>query len=101
MAIRTADAEWKGNLRQGEGHMRFGRGAFDGRYNFGSRFEELPRDRPLFLFCRSGSRSAAAMVLASCSDHNRSATSPSGERQVGSLVPGSTPPGPQSLTIQP
>ena len=42
----------------------------------------------------------AAMVLASCSDHNRSATSPSGERQVGSLVPGSTPPGPQSLTIQ-
>jgi rhodanese-related sulfurtransferase len=27
---------------------------------FGSRFEELPRDRPLFLFCRSGSRSAAA-----------------------------------------
>lgn len=27
---------------------------------FGARFEELPRDRPLFLFCRSGSRSAAA-----------------------------------------
>ena len=49
----------------------------------------------------AGSRSAAAMVLAWCSDHNRSATSPSGERQVGSLVPGSTPPGPQSLTIQP
>jgi rhodanese-related sulfurtransferase len=27
---------------------------------FGARFEELPRDRPLFMFCRSGSRSAAA-----------------------------------------
>ncbi|MFI5199922.1 MAG: rhodanese-like domain-containing protein [Candidatus Limnocylindrales bacterium] len=27
---------------------------------FGERFEELPRDRPLLLFCRSGSRSAAA-----------------------------------------
>ncbi len=27
---------------------------------FAARFEELPRDRPLFLFCRSGSRSAAA-----------------------------------------
>ena len=40
MAIRTADAEWKGNLRQGQGHMRFGKGAFDGQYNFGSRFEE-------------------------------------------------------------
>jgi len=40
MAIRTADAEWKGTLRQGQGHMRFGKGAFDGQYNFGSRFEE-------------------------------------------------------------
>ena len=27
---------------------------------FGARFEELPRDRSLFLFCRSGARSAAA-----------------------------------------
>ena len=27
---------------------------------FAARFAELPRDRPLFLFCRSGSRSAAA-----------------------------------------
>jgi len=46
MAIRTAEAEWKGNLRQGEGHMRFGKGAFDGRYNFGSRFEEGPGTNP-------------------------------------------------------
>jgi rhodanese-related sulfurtransferase len=27
---------------------------------FGARFGELPTDRPLFLFCHSGSRSAAA-----------------------------------------
>ncbi len=27
---------------------------------FGARFEELPHDRPLFLFCRTGARSAAA-----------------------------------------
>ena len=40
MSIRTADAEWNGNLRQGNGHMRFGGGAFDGRYSFSSRFEE-------------------------------------------------------------
>jgi osmotically inducible protein OsmC len=40
MAIRTAEAEWKGNLRQGQGRMRFGKGAFDGQYSFGSRFEE-------------------------------------------------------------
>jgi osmotically inducible protein OsmC len=37
MAIRTADAEWRGNLAQGCGHTRLGSGAFDGLYNFRSR----------------------------------------------------------------
>jgi lipoyl-dependent peroxiredoxin len=37
MAIRTADAEWHGNLAQGSGHMRLGSGAFDGPYDFRSR----------------------------------------------------------------
>ena len=37
MAIRTADAEWRGNLAQGSGHMRLGSGAFDGPYDFRSR----------------------------------------------------------------
>lgn len=37
MAIRTADAEWRGNLAQGEGHMRLGAGAYDGPYDFRSR----------------------------------------------------------------
>lgn len=40
MAIRTATAEWKGDLQHGSGHMRFGDGAFDGAYSFQSRFEE-------------------------------------------------------------
>jgi osmotically inducible protein OsmC len=46
MPIRTANAEWKGNLRQGDGHMRFGGGAFDGRFSFSSRFEEGPGTNP-------------------------------------------------------
>jgi osmotically inducible protein OsmC len=37
MAIRTADAEWRGNLARGSGHMRLGSGAFDGAYDFRSR----------------------------------------------------------------
>jgi osmotically inducible protein OsmC len=37
MAVRTADAEWRGNLPQGSGHMRLGSGAFDGPYDFRSR----------------------------------------------------------------
>ena len=37
MATRTADAVWRGNLKEGEGRVRFG--AFDAPYSFKSRFE--------------------------------------------------------------
>lgn len=40
MATRTAQAEWKGNLKDGSGKMSFGSGAFEGAYSFASRFEE-------------------------------------------------------------
>lgn len=39
MAIQTADAEWKGGLRDGSGRVRLGSGAFEGSYSFPSRFE--------------------------------------------------------------
>jgi len=37
MAIRHAQAEWKGTLREGSGVMKFGK--FEGPYTFASRFE--------------------------------------------------------------
>ncbi len=40
MPIRSSDAEWRGTLREGEGTVRLGSGAFEGRYSFPSRFEE-------------------------------------------------------------
>ena len=40
MPIRTAEAEWKGNLLIGQGSMKLGSGAFEGAYSFKSRFEE-------------------------------------------------------------
>ena len=40
MAIRTAKAQWDGNLQQGHGTMSLGSGAFQGAYSFASRFEE-------------------------------------------------------------
>jgi lipoyl-dependent peroxiredoxin len=46
MAIRTADAEWRGNLAQGSGHMRFGSDAFDGQYDFRSRMVGGKRTNP-------------------------------------------------------
>ena len=40
MAVRTAKAEWNGNLMQGRGKMALGSGAFEGAYSFSSRFED-------------------------------------------------------------
>jgi lipoyl-dependent peroxiredoxin len=37
MAIRTADAEWQGNLQEGQGRMRLGSGSYEGNYSFRSR----------------------------------------------------------------
>lgn len=37
MAIRHAQAEWKGTLREGSGTMKFG--TFQGSYTYASRFE--------------------------------------------------------------
>lgn len=40
MAIRTADAEWKGDLPKGSGTLKTETGALSGSYSFASRFEE-------------------------------------------------------------
>lgn len=39
MPVRKAEAEWKGNLREGTGRVKLGSGAFEGAYSFASRFE--------------------------------------------------------------
>ncbi len=40
MAIRNADAEWSGGLKDGKGSMKLGSGAFEGPFSFKSRMEE-------------------------------------------------------------
>ncbi|MGE5525210.1 MAG: OsmC family protein [Rhodospirillaceae bacterium] len=39
MVTRSSEAEWRGNLRDGEGRMKLGSGAFEGSYSYPSRFE--------------------------------------------------------------
>lgn len=46
MPVRKANAKWMGDLMKGEGHMEFGSGAFEGKYSFGSRFEESKGTNP-------------------------------------------------------
>ena len=43
---RTADARWNGDLMKGNGTMRLGSGAYEGKYSFGSRFEQDPGTNP-------------------------------------------------------
>ena len=40
MPIRTADARWQGNLTEGSGTLKTGKGGYQGNYSFKSRFEE-------------------------------------------------------------
>ncbi|MFC0507152.1 OsmC family protein [Micromonospora costi] len=40
MPIRTASARWQGNLTEGSGTVRTGKGGLQGNYSFKSRFEE-------------------------------------------------------------
>jgi lipoyl-dependent peroxiredoxin len=40
MTTRTSSARWQGDLKSGNGSLALGSGAFEGRYNFTSRFEE-------------------------------------------------------------
>jgi osmotically inducible protein OsmC len=40
MATRNGSAEWRGDLRGGEGELTVGDGVFQGAYSFSSRFEE-------------------------------------------------------------
>jgi osmotically inducible protein OsmC len=40
MPIRTASARWEGNLTEGSGTIKTGKGGFQGNYSFKSRFEE-------------------------------------------------------------
>jgi len=37
---RTAEAVWEGSLREGQGRVKLGSGAYEGPYSFRSRFEE-------------------------------------------------------------
>lgn len=43
---RTAEARWNGGIMKGNGTMRLGSGAYEGKYSFGSRFEEAPGTNP-------------------------------------------------------
>lgn len=46
MPVRNAKAVWEGGLKDGHGTVALGSGAYEGRYSFGSRFEEAGGTNP-------------------------------------------------------
>jgi osmotically inducible protein OsmC len=46
MPVRNASARWEGSLKDGAGTMKMGSGAYEGKYSFGSRFQEEPGTNP-------------------------------------------------------
>lgn len=46
MPVRTADAQWQGDLTNGSGRMAVASGAFDGPFSFKSRFEQDTATNP-------------------------------------------------------
>jgi len=61
MIDRKAEARWEGDLRSGNGHIRLGSGAFEGKYSFGTRFESAPGTNPEELV---GAANAACFTMA-------------------------------------
>jgi osmotically inducible protein OsmC len=46
MPVRKANAVWEGSIREGQGQVSLGSGSFEGRYSFGSRFEDAKGTNP-------------------------------------------------------
>ncbi|MCX5493587.1 OsmC family protein [Kaistia dalseonensis] len=46
MPVRTSEANWKGDLKHGQGTVHLGSGAWEGQYNFSSRFESGKGSNP-------------------------------------------------------
>lgn len=46
MPVRNASATWNGDLKAGNGSVKLGSGAWEGKYSFGTRFENSPGTNP-------------------------------------------------------
>ena len=61
MPTRKASAEWKGGLKEGQGTLKLGSGAYEGPYSFRSRFAEGTGTNPEELI---GAAHAACYAMA-------------------------------------
>lgn len=97
MPVRTARAEWKGNLKEGAGSVRTESGAVDGPYNFPSRFEEGDQTNPEELV---GAAHAACFAMALSNILANHGHDPRSVRATAKVTLGVTEGGPAITGIQ-
>jgi osmotically inducible protein OsmC len=73
MAVRTAEAEWKGSVTEGGGTVKLGSGAFEGSYDFKSRMEDGAGTNPEELIAAAH---AGCFSMALSADLSRAGTPP-------------------------
>ncbi len=71
MPTRDARAKWKGTLKQGQGTITLGSGAFEGNYSYGTRFENASGTNPeeLIAAAHAGCFSMALSMLLEQAGH--------------------------------
>ena len=73
MPVRTAEAQWNGSLREGNGTVKGGSGSFEGAYSFPSRFEDGKGTNPEELL---GAAHAGCFSMAFAADLGRAGFTP-------------------------
>jgi lipoyl-dependent peroxiredoxin len=97
MAARKGNAEWRGNLKDGEGDLTVGDGVFSGSYSFASRFEEGDGTNPEELIAAAH---AACFSMALSNDLAEHGHEPESVRTTASVTLRPTDDGPTITLIE-
>jgi len=82
MATRNAKATWRGSLKDGEGTMGLGSGAWEGPYSFKTRFEDEPGANPEELIAAAEAGCFTMALSAALSDAGHTVESVETEAKV-------------------
>ncbi len=96
MAVRQANADWKGTLKEGSGNMALGSGAFKGPFSFVSRFENGSGTNPEELI---GAAHAGCFSMALAAGLGRAGITPRSIRTNAKVHLGTTDAGPTITRI--
>ena len=97
MAVRQANAEWKGTLKEGSGNMSLGSGSYTGPFSFMSRFENGTGTNPEELL---GAAHAGCFSMALAAGLGRAGITPTSIRTNAKVHLGTSEAGPTITRIE-